>query len=80
MRRITLVLALVLMATPPVCPEALVVTQATLAEVFTGDDGVRVELEIGPSDLPARKNLVPDEIFERKITDFDLQQEQRLPS
>ena len=57
------------LVTPPLCPDALVSTQAmtagTIAEIFIDEDGVRVELEIGVSDLPAFKNILLDEILER---------------
>jgi len=44
------------LVTPPLCPDALVSTQAmtagTIAEIFIDEDGVLVELEIDVSDLP----------------------------
>ena len=49
--------------------DAIVVTKAmsatTIAEVFVEDEVVRVELEIGPADLPAFANLLPDDIYRR---------------
>ena len=53
----------------PVQGDALVVTRAmtasTVAEIFIDEDAVRVELEIGVTDLEAFVNLVPDELLER---------------
>ena len=47
--------------------DALVVTEAmnatTIAEVFIEGKTVRVEFEIGASDIPAFANLMPDEIY-----------------
>jgi hypothetical protein len=37
----------------------------TIAEYFIGQGQVRVELEIGMQDLPAFRNLMPDEIYEK---------------
>ncbi|MEM7145374.1 MAG: hypothetical protein AAF591_09575 [Verrucomicrobiota bacterium] len=49
-----------------VAGDALVRTQAmkasTIAEVFVEGDRVRVELEIGEADLPAFRNLLPEEL------------------
>ncbi|MGI9471614.1 MAG: hypothetical protein ACR2NZ_08800, partial [Rubripirellula sp.] len=53
----------------PVLADALVVTRAmrasTIAEVYVDREQVRVEIEIGASDLEAFVNCLPDEIFER---------------
>ena len=38
---------------------------ATIAEVYVTEDAVRVELEIGVTDLPAFESLLPNEIRER---------------
>jgi hypothetical protein len=50
-------------------PDALVTTKAmtasTIAEVFVEDDEVRLELEIGVSDLAAFPGLLPDPLYER---------------
>jgi hypothetical protein len=49
--------------------DAIVRTQAmfatTIAEYFIEDEHVRVELEIGVDDVPAFRNLLPDEFYER---------------
>ena len=37
----------------------------TIVEYYVEDDRVRVELEIGLSDLETFRNLLPDEIYER---------------
>jgi len=39
-------------------------TATTVAEYFIEEDGIRVELEIGIADVPAFRNLVPDELYE----------------
>lgn len=47
--------------------DAMVVTQAmnasTVAEVYIEKDWVRVEFEIGMSDIPSFKNILPDAIY-----------------
>lgn len=49
--------------------DAIVVTRAmlasTIAEIFVGEGNVRVEIEIGISDLEAFRNVMPDEIYQR---------------
>ena len=49
--------------------DALLVSQAmfasTIAEYFVEKDHIRVELEIGVSDLDAFRNLLPDAIFQK---------------
>jgi hypothetical protein len=49
--------------------DAIVVTRAmtasTIAEIFVDRDVVRVELEIGLTDLEAFRNVMPDELHER---------------
>lgn len=49
--------------------DAIIITRAmtasTIAEVFIGNDLIRVELEIGGPDLPAFRNLMPDGVYER---------------
>lgn len=49
--------------------DALVVTRAmtasTIAEIFVEDDQVRLDLEIGISDLAAFPSLLPDPLYER---------------
>jgi hypothetical protein len=62
--------------------DAIVITKAmtapTVAEIFVDEDAVRVELEIGVVDLPAFRNLMSDELYER--LGFDPKPlEQRLP-
>jgi hypothetical protein len=53
----------------PVLGDAIIRTQAmfasTIAEFYVEDDGILLELEIGPEDLQAFRNLFPDEIYER---------------
>ena len=69
MKRSSLVIAALFLVTPQLCPDALVITQAmkaaTIAEIFIAEGGVRVEIEIGVTDLPAFQNLLPEEILER---------------
>jgi hypothetical protein len=52
-----------------VSADALVTNQAmfatTIAEYYIEEDQIRVELEIGLDDLPAFRNLMPDEIYEK---------------
>jgi hypothetical protein len=47
--------------------DAFVRTQAmkasTIAEIFVEEDAIRVDLEIGVTDLPAFRNLLPDELL-----------------
>ena len=38
---------------------------STIAEVFVEQQQVRIEIEVGPQDLKAFQNILPDEIFER---------------
>ena len=38
---------------------------STIAEFFIGEEGVRVELEMGLGDLQAFGNMLPDELYER---------------
>ncbi|MHC4429834.1 MAG: hypothetical protein ACYS0D_14735, partial [Planctomycetota bacterium] len=38
---------------------------STIAEFYVEDDAILLELEIGPEDLQAFRNLFPDEIYER---------------
>ncbi|MBW2414283.1 MAG: hypothetical protein JRG76_07215 [Deltaproteobacteria bacterium] len=49
--------------------DAIMRTQAmfatTLAEIFVEDERVYAELEIGPPDLVAFRNLLPDELYDR---------------
>lgn len=49
--------------------DAIVTSQAmfasTIAEYFIQDDEIRVELEIGMQDLPAFRNLMPDDIYQK---------------
>ncbi len=50
-------------------PDALVITRAmlasTIAEIWVEQDSVVVEFEIGPGDVRAFRNLLPDELFAR---------------
>ena len=49
--------------------DAIVITKAmtasTVAEIFIGDESIRVEVEIGWRDLPGFRNLMPDGVLER---------------
>jgi hypothetical protein len=62
------VLLAILSAASPAFADALMRTQAmtatTIAEIFVEDERVRVELEIGQGDMPAFRNLLPDELLE----------------
>lgn len=53
----------------PLGADAIIRTQAmfatTIAEFFIEENRVVVELEIGLTDLPAFRNLLPDELYER---------------
>jgi hypothetical protein len=57
-----------LLFTPPLLADAIVRSQAmlanTIAEYYVDESGVRVELEIGMSDIAAFRNLLPDAIYE----------------
>ena len=50
-------------------PDALVITRAmlatTIAEIWVERDSVVVEFEIGPGDIEAFRNLLPDELYAR---------------
>jgi hypothetical protein len=52
-----------------VSADALVTNQSmfatTIVEYYIEQDQIRVELEIGLDDLPAFRNLMPDEIYEK---------------
>ena len=50
----------------------------TIAEVFVGNDQVSVEIEIGPSDIEAFKNLMNDELLQRFEFSTPLTSDQRL--
>jgi hypothetical protein len=63
-------LAVVSLLTPlRAAGDAIVVTRAatasTIAEIFVEESAVRVEVEIGLSDLPAFRNLLPDGLYQR---------------
>jgi hypothetical protein len=49
--------------------DAIIVTQAmnasTIVEIFVEESSIRVEAEIGGSDLQGFRNLLPDSVFER---------------
>lgn len=66
---VALVLAVVLAVPRLLRPDALVVTRAmlatTIAEIWVERDSVVVEFEIGPGDIEAFRNLLPDELFAR---------------
>ena len=44
-------------------------TASTIAEIFVQGNSVRVELEIGSSDLAAFQNVLPDLLYQRVATD-----------
>ncbi|RLA55747.1 MAG: hypothetical protein DRQ98_04280 [Gammaproteobacteria bacterium] len=58
-----------LLLTNTASADALITNQSMfatpIAEYFIGQDQIRVELEIGIQDLPAFRNLIPDEIYEK---------------
>ena len=64
-----IVLLAALIIAGPLGAHAIIRTQAmfatTIAEFFIEENRVVVELEIGLNDLPAFRNLLPDEIYER---------------
>jgi len=66
-----LLLLITMLLLPPwrAAADAIVISRAmlasTVAEVFVEESAVRVELEIGLSDLPAFRNLVPDAVYGR---------------
>ena len=61
-------LACSLLYAPLALADALVRSEAmfadTIAEFYVGEDGVRVELEIGMNDVGAFRNLLPDPIYD----------------
>ena len=61
--------ALVVCAVGHAGADAIVVTQAmtasTIAEVYVEDGRIRLEMEIGSSDLDSFRNLLPDSIYEK---------------
>jgi hypothetical protein len=66
---VVIALAVVLAIPRFLRPDALVITRAmlasTIAEVWVDQDSVVVEFEIGPDDIKAFRNLLPDELFAR---------------
>ena len=64
-----IVLLAALIIAGPLGADAIIRTQVmfatTIAEFFIEENCVVVELEIGLNDLPAFRNLLPDEIYER---------------
>ena len=64
-----IVLLAALIIAGPLGADAIIRTQVmfatTIAEFFIEENRVVVELEIGLNDLPAFRNLLPDEIYER---------------
>ena len=64
-----IVLLAALIIAGPLGADAIIRTQAmfatTIAEFFIEENRVVVELKIGLNDLPAFRNLLPDEIYER---------------
>ena len=66
---VALALASVLTIPRLLRPDALVITRAmlatTIAEIWVERDSVVVEFEIGPGDIEAFRNLLPDELFAR---------------
>jgi hypothetical protein len=68
-RLISCLAALALLGLPVVArADAIVVTKAmtasTIAEIFIAEGSIRVELEIGGSDLRGFRNLMPDGLYE----------------
>lgn len=67
-RHIGIILA-ILAGPGPILADAVVRTQAmrasTIAEIFVEDERVRIELEIGQSDLMAFSDVLPDELAAR---------------
>jgi hypothetical protein len=65
----TLLAVLALTESTDLRADALVVTTAmkaaTIAEVFIEDAAVRVELEVGMTDIPAFGNLLPDQLLRK---------------
>ena len=66
----TLPIALLVFLAPTVVwADAVIRTQAmlasTIAEVFVREGRIDVELEIAARDLPAFRNLLPDDVYER---------------
>ena len=78
---ITLVLITLCTLVSDARADALVVTRAmmasTIAEVYVERNQIRVEIEIGVNDLPAFKNILPDESFQR-LTGETIPLEDRL--
>jgi hypothetical protein len=69
MRLLALVGILAIVCAGELRADAIVRTQAmfatTIAEYFVEPDRVRLELEIGIGDIPAFRNLLPDELYEK---------------
>ena len=69
------------LAVDRVLADALVVTRAmkasTIAEIFVDENEVRVEIEIGPADIEAFQNVLPDEVF-AKLTGESTPLEERV--
>ena len=71
MLRVTCILAAITIATTSceAMADALVVTSAmkasTIVEVFVEEERIRVKLEVGVADLPAFRNVLPDDLYEK---------------
>ena len=61
------ILAAVLLLPVPAYADAIMRSQAmfaeTIAEIYVNEDELVLELEIGMDDIPAFRNLLPDEIY-----------------
>lgn len=71
MNRVTCILAAITIAITSceAMADALVVTKAmtasTIVEVFIEEQQIRVAIEVGAADLPAFRNVLPDELNEK---------------
>ena len=79
MRRLLAMLALLLIvstAADHACADALVVTRAmraeTICEIRVEEGRIRTELEIGARDLPAFRNLLPEDLLAKLGVEGDL--------
>jgi hypothetical protein len=66
---LSLFLSLVVLTPQPAQADAIVVPDAmratTIAEVFVTEKSVRIELEIGPRDLVAFRNILPEDLYQK---------------
>ena len=65
--RLPVIAALLFVSVSPALGDALVVSRAmkadTILEIFVEEGAVRTELEIGVSDFPAFRDLLPDPLW-----------------